>query len=146
MPDIVKNARYGKVSRIYCIWVNMRQRCANNKTKSYRHYGRRGIEVCSEWKDFDAFLSWANDNGYRDDLQIDRIDNNGSYSPENCRWVTPTENMRNRSITKLSGELVDEIRRRYVPRCKNNGARAMAREFSLHHDTVEKVIRGQLWI
>lgn len=78
--------------------------------------------------------------------QVDHINRDrGDNRWENLRHATHKENMRNRSITKLSDSLVQEIRSRYKPRCKTNGARAMAREFNLHHDTVEKILRNTLW-
>jgi hypothetical protein len=64
--------------------------------QSYKYYGARGITVCDEWIKPEPFLEWALANGYRDDLQIDRIDPDGNYEPTNCRWVTPKENANNR--------------------------------------------------
>ena len=76
----------------------MIQRCTNPNRESYRQYGGRGIAVCEEWaQSFESFYVWAISNGYGDNLQIDRIDNDGNYTPENCRWVTPVENMGNTS-------------------------------------------------
>lgn len=83
--------------RLYSIWDNMKQRCYNPNHTGYHLYGGRGITVCDEWKnDFQAFYDWAMANGYEDNLQIDRIDNDGNYEPRNCRWVTPIENSNNR--------------------------------------------------
>lgn len=88
---------HGKTNtRIYTIWKNMKERCNNKNHDDYGLYGGRGISVCKEWEnDFTAFEKWANDNGYREDLTIDRKDVNGNYEPNNCRWVTQKEQCNN---------------------------------------------------
>ena len=84
--------------RLYSIWQNMRARCYSPKNSNYLHYGGRGINVCGEWTfSFKAFQKWAVGAGYSNDKQIDRIDNDGNYTPENCRWVTFHESSRNTS-------------------------------------------------
>lgn len=97
-----------KKSRLYSIWDGMKQRCHNENNKRFADYGGRGIEVCSEWiDDFNTFEKWSLDNGYSENLTIDRMDNDGDYKPNNCRWATPKEqsrNMRNNKIIKYQGK------------------------------------------
>lgn len=81
-------------ARIYRTWSHMLQRCYNPNIKSYRTYGKRGITVCDEWKDFSTFKEWAETHGYQNDLTIDRKDPDKGYCPENCRWVTLEVNAR----------------------------------------------------
>lgn len=87
--------------RIYKIWLGMRQRCNNPNDKDYGLYGGRGISVCEEWDNSsEAFIEWAKANGYSDGLSIDRVDTNGNYCPENCRWATSTQQARNKRMPK----------------------------------------------
>ena len=88
--------------RLAGVWDSMIQRCYNPARHNYPRYGGRGIGVCPEWRAGSAaFIEWALANGYAEGLVLDRIDNDGPYSPENCRWSTVGENNRNtrRNVT-----------------------------------------------
>lgn len=95
-------------TRLHNIWVGMKTRCYIKNHHSYKYYGARGIVVCDEWKnDYMAFATWARSNGYKDNLSLDRIDVNGNYTPENCRWVdnkTQANNKRNNAYITVNGE------------------------------------------
>ena len=87
--------------RLYRIYRAMINRCYDERHKAYHRYGSAGIHVCPEWLDefgFDKFYEWSMDNGYREDLTIDRIDNQKGYSPDNCRWITNLEQQNNKKL------------------------------------------------
>lgn len=87
-------------TRIYHIWDNMKQRCYNNKNNIYKYYGKIGIKICDEWKnDFMSFYKWSKLNGYSDCLTLDRIDVNGDYEPNNCRWTNMKVQANNKHST-----------------------------------------------
>lgn len=84
--------------RLYQIWLGMRNRCDNPKSKCYRSYGGRGIRICDEWQNYPAFREWALVNGYQENLTIDRINTGGDYSPSNCRFLPIAENQKRRTM------------------------------------------------
>lgn len=99
----------GKEPRLYRIWKCIRNRCygANSQRDCYKNYAGRGISMCEEWDDFTAFEKWALENGYADNLSIDRIDVNGDYEPSNCRWAdtkTQANNTRRNVRITYNGE------------------------------------------
>lgn len=102
-----KKGNSDSYTRLYNIWRCMKQRCYNKNNTSYYRYGGRGIKVCDEWvHDSKAFMEWAKSHGYTNTLELDRIDNDGDYTPSNCQWITHKENMNKapRGITYRSDE------------------------------------------
>lgn len=82
---------------LYRVYYAMKQRCYDTKSTEYHNYGARGVKICDEWLvSYKVFYKWCIENGYQKGLQLDRIDNNGDYQPDNCRFVTPLENSNNK--------------------------------------------------
>lgn len=97
-----------KQERLYGIWKGIKVRTYNTHHKDYKYCGAKGVTICDEWdKSYEAFKEWALNNGYRDDLTIDRIDNSGNYCPENCRWAdlyTQANNKSNNHLITYNGK------------------------------------------
>ena len=81
--------------KLYKKWLHMKDRCYNINDVSYKNYGKRGITVCEEWKNYDNFAEWSLKNGYKPNLELDRINVNGNYEPKNCKWIPMSEQASN---------------------------------------------------
>lgn len=99
--NIKKNTTHGlSKTSLYYAWHSMKARCYNANDHNYPRYGKRGITVCDEWKNsFENFRDWAMLNGYKNGLSLDRIDNDGNYCPNNCRWTTTKVQNNNRGVS-----------------------------------------------
>ena len=105
---IKRNTTHGMSdTKLYLVWKEMIARCTRETDKSYKYYGALGVSVCKEWSEnFENFYNWAIEFGYKEGLEIDRIDYNGNYEPSNCRWVTrkvQMNNMRRNVIIDIDG-------------------------------------------
>lgn len=125
-------------------------RCYSVRCSSYRAYGDRGIRVCEEWlgdNGFSRYREWALANGWRAGLTIDRIDINGNYSPENCRFLTRSENAKYRRSTRLSPDTAKSLREDFstanMP-CLTF-CRTAAKRLGVHPETIRAVIKGRAW-
>ena len=129
---------------LFGIWAGMRDRCNRKSNQDYKYYGGKGIIVEDIWNDYLEFKRWSLLNGYEPNknLQIDRIDGNKNYCPENCRWVSPTINQRNRDCVILNAEKANEIR---VLLTKDISISEIANMYGVHQDTIKDIKKGKTW-
>ena len=127
---------------VYNIWRHMKSRCSNPNHKFYHRYGGRGIKVCDRWMKFENFLADMGENPKG--MSIERIDNAKGYYPANCKWANQTAQSRNRVTTKLTLELANEARRRFVE-CAES-ITSIAKDFGVHRTTIGGVIRERVWL
>lgn len=134
----------GKQTKLYQKWSKIKDRCNNSKSKDYKYYGYLGVKVFEEWSiNFQSFYEWSLTNGYKNGLQIDRIDNKGNYEPSNCRWVTAEQNCQNRSTNVVTSEIVKTIRAQY-----ESGLYSQKDLSILHNinaNTILNIVRYQTW-
>lgn len=124
---------------IYNSWQNMKARCLRITHPKYHRYGGRGISIHKEWFDVALFYDWAIKNGWEKGYCIDRIDNDGNYSPENCQWVSVSSNSRKKSTTKITREQANSIRDRAS---KGESEHDLAGEFGVVHGTVWFIVNN----
>ena len=120
---------------IFSRYKSMIDRCNNPENVNYINYGRRGIKVCEEWlKDFSVFESWALENGFDKKLSIERIDNDGGYSPENCKWANRSEQANNRRSN-----------RNLTFKGRTQNLRAWANELGIKENTIRARLDNLGW-
>lgn len=96
--------------KLYAVHQSMKQRCTNPKSQRWQYYGAKGVSVCEEWGNFQTFYIWATVNGYQEGLSIDRINPDGGYTPDNCRWITLSENTRRSNVRDTRAEVQESAR------------------------------------
>ena len=130
-------------ARLYRIWSNMKSRCYNPNSKNYKYYGNKGITVFKQWKNnYIIFNIWALCHGYKDNLTIDRRDNDKDYNPENCRWITMAEQAHNRKDNKLNWLTVRLVR----ALCKDNYTiKELFEIFNISKQNLQRIIRNKRW-
>lgn len=139
--DSNSNAEY---YNLWSTWRNMRDRCNRSTNKDYQYYGGKGIVVCNEWNDYLEFKKWSilNDYTLNGNLQIDRIDGNKDYSPDNCRWVDAKTNQRNRDCIILNEEKANEIRTLIYSGLDDI---EISKMYKVHKDTIRDIRTGRTW-
>lgn len=118
----------------YNSWQNMKSRCLRPSHPKFHRYGGRGISICEDWLDIKKFSEWAKSSGWKQGLTIDRIDNDGNYEPDNCRWISLSGNSRKKSTTKISLDQAAEIRLRID---QGDDLEDLAKEYA--------VVPGTIW-
>lgn len=145
--------RNGKSIRptFYRTWDSMKSRCYNPKSQRYHTHGGRGIRVCDEWLEYAEFRKWAISSGYRAGLQIDRIDNDGDYTPDNCRWATLQQQLQNRRLPGRAKhgrrynarELTEEDV--YAIRDSSKSQTELGRIYKIHPSTIGNIQKRKAW-
>lgn len=141
--SVVKTHGYSR-TKLYGVYIKMKSRCENENDKSFSYYGGRGIKLCKEWNENPkSFIDWAKQNGYKDGLTIDRINVDGDYCPENCRWTdyeTQAVNQRIRKDNKTGVKGVYKSGKSYIAQINRNGKR----EYLGSYKTLDDAIKARL--
>lgn len=127
-------------SELWWRWRSMRQRCSDKNQKTVSYY--TCLSICDAWNDYLIFKQWAETNGYKAGLSLDRIDNSKGYSPENCRWIPIEKQNRNRRCNKLTLTKANEIRELYKIQ-KNKTT--IANLYGVDPTLVKRIIDGKIW-
>ena len=141
------DSKKGKRDRLYNIWLHMKNRCLTPTNDSFHNYGGRGITVCPEWANklngYTNFRDWSLNNGYLDNLEIDRINNDGNYQPNNCQWLTREENKLKQRRNVLTLELANEIRE--LHNMKRLSIKEMAKKYKVGQRQIYYIINNKQW-
>lgn len=125
---------------LYVVWLGIKYRCYNKSSGAYKNYGGRGIKVCNEWlSGFMPFLRWSLANGYKEGLELDRVDNDGNYEPLNCRYITKKLNRQNTRHCKINMETANEIRKSERP------VKDLGSTYKLCNSTIYRIKNNKLW-
>ena len=141
-----KNIKHGgKGTKLYNVWSHIKQRIFNPNVKQFKDWGGRGITICPEWtNDYIKFRDWALSNGYTEELQINRINNNGNYEPSNCNFIPAKENVRNRRGQKIkSMEMANEIRDLHAT--GNYTQKELAEKYNVSREHISNIISDKSW-
>lgn len=130
-------------SRLYRIWIGIKSRCLVDTASDFKNYGGRGICVCDEWvHSFNSFYEWATNNGYDDSLTIDRIDPDGNYCPENCRWTTMSiqefnKRMSSRNTSGTTGVSYNKAMKKWIAYIRKDGKQHYLGGFDCIDDAIK---------
>jgi len=128
---------------LYRVWAGAKARCTIPSASNFAYYGGRGIRMCAEWLDNpQSFIEWAESHGAKRGLEIDRIDSDGDYSPDNCRFISHEKNSRNRRNRGVTDQEVKAIK---AALSAGVSCRKVARDVGVHHMIVWHIAHGNTW-